>query len=92
MSKGRFDHDDYNGPSDRGPKTSLMVRIDDKRRDKYGRVRGKATVSLGYMNRLRRMLRNANDPIRQNSRVKTLADMTPEERAALEARCGAKIK
>jgi hypothetical protein len=97
VSKGQFNERDYKAPADRSSKTSLKpppatVRIDDRGRDKQGRVRGKATVSLGYMNRLRRMLRVANDPLRQNGKVKSLADMTPEERAAIEARYGAKIK
>ena len=50
-----------------------------------------ARVSLGFMNILRQKLWWANQPS-VNAPVRTLADMTPEEKAALELRYGAKIK
>jgi hypothetical protein len=86
----------YKKGADRGLKSSLKVRapelrFNDKPRDKYGRARGKATVTMGYMNKLKRRFYVAIDPRKQNSAVRTLADMTPEERAAIEARYGAKI-
>jgi hypothetical protein len=85
----------YGEGADRAHKHTRIasaVRFDDKPRDKQGRPRGSATVTVGYMNRLRRHLYAVNRPEMANGSVKTLADMTPEERAAIEARYGAKIK
>ena len=50
-----------------------------------------ARVSLGFMNMLRRSLYMASQPGR-NFPVRTLADMSEEEKTALELRYGAKIK
>ena len=88
---------DYSKPANRPGRTKeprVEVRVDDAgAKDKYGRTRRKAmsTVSLGYMMRLKRILLAAGDPAKQDGPVKTLADMSPQERAAIEARYGAKI-
>jgi hypothetical protein len=69
----------------RGKWAGAVVRIDD--------ADGKnATVSIGYMNRLKRQLHAVTNPGMTASKVKTLADMTPEEKAALEQRYNAKIR
>jgi len=52
-----------------------------------GHVKGKPTEI-----RIVQFLFVASDPGRANGQVRTLSDMTPEEKAELEKRYGAKIK